>query len=57
MRIYTVDYGILIETAENFDWWVLGAMAELSDDGKAPEDITYQTVLQLAEQIRKSLVE
>lgn len=54
---YTVDYGILIETPENFDWWVLGAMAELSDDGEAPQDITYESVLELAEQIRQSLVE
>lgn len=54
---YTVDYGILIETAENFDWWVLGAMAELSNDGKAPEGITYESVLKLTEHIRESLVE
>jgi len=52
---YTMDYGILIETAENFDWWVLGAMSELSDDGKAPENVTYEHVLQLAQQIRQSL--
>jgi len=54
---YTAEYGILIKTAENFDWWVRGAMAELSDDGKAPESVTYESVLQLAEQIRESLVE
>jgi len=29
-------------------------MAELSDDGKAPEDVTYEKVLRLAQQIRKS---
>jgi hypothetical protein len=49
-----VPYGLLIETKEDFDKWVLGAMAELSDDGKAPESITYESVLQLAEQIRES---
>jgi hypothetical protein len=32
-------------------------MAELSDGGKAPENITYERVLRLAEQIRESLVE
>ena len=41
----------------DFDTFVLGAMAELSDDGKAPEHITYENVMQLAEQIRESLVE
>jgi len=30
-------------------------MAELSDDGQAPENVTYKSVLQLAEQIRASL--
>jgi hypothetical protein len=46
-----------IKAVEDFDKWVLGAMAELSDDGKAPENVTYERVLWLAEQIRKSLVE
>jgi len=53
----TVDYGILIETSEDFDEWVLGAMAELSDDGKAPEGFTYDEVLELAEEIRASMEE
>jgi hypothetical protein len=47
-----VAYGMLIETAEDFDAWVLGAMAELSDDGKAPEGITFERVLDLADDIR-----
>jgi len=47
---YTLDYGIRIETEEDFNTWVLGAMAELSDDGKAPENVTYESVLQLSEQ-------
>jgi len=46
-----------IEAVEDFGKWVLGAMSELSDDGKAPENITYERVLRLAEQIRESLVE
>jgi hypothetical protein len=41
-----------IEAVQDFDKWVLGAMAELSDDGKVPENITYERVLRLAEQIR-----
>jgi len=46
-----------IETSEDFDEWVLGAMAELSDDGKAPEGFTYDEVLELAEEIRASMEE
>ncbi len=52
-----VPYGLLIKTKEDFDKWVLGAMAALSDDGKAPENVTYESVLQLAEQIRESLAQ
>ncbi len=40
---------------EEVDTWVLGAMAELSDNGKPPEGIIYESVLQLARQIRESL--
>jgi len=50
----TVNCSLLIEGAEDFDKWVLGAMTELSDYGKAPEDVTYERVLQLAEQVRES---
>lgn len=53
----SVDYGIQIETEEDFDKWIRGAMAELSDDGKAPKNVTYENVLRLAEQIRKSLAQ
>lgn len=52
-----VDYGMLIETSGDFDKWVLDAMAELSDDKMAPESITYNGVLELAQQIRESLDE
>lgn len=48
----TVKPEFSIETAEEFDEWVLGAMAELADDGTAPTDVTYQKVLDLAEKIR-----
>jgi len=50
----TAEYGLLIETGEDFDKWVLGAMAELSDEGKAPTGLTYERVLRLAEEVRKS---
>ena len=53
----TAEYGILIETNEDFETWVLGAIAELSDDGKAPQDITYESVLELSEQLTESLAE
>jgi hypothetical protein len=46
---------LVIDTNQDFNTWVRGAMAELSDDGKAPPHITYENVLQLAEKIRKSL--
>ena len=46
-----------IKSKEEFGTWVLGAMAELSDDGQAPEDVTYESVLQLTKQIRESLAQ
>jgi len=46
-----------IKSEEEFDTWVLGAMAELSDDEKAPECVTYESVLQLTKQIRESLAQ
>jgi len=51
----TVDCSLLIDSANEFDKWVRGAMAELSDDGKAPEHVTYENVLRLTEQIRSGL--
>jgi hypothetical protein len=47
----TTDYGVPIETAEDFETWVLGAMAELSDTGTAPSQVTYQAVLELIQQV------
>ena len=46
---------LVIDTNKDFNMWVLGAMAELSDNGEAPEHVTYKNVLQLARRIRKSL--
>ena len=47
-----VDCNLLIVNASDFDTWVLSAMEELSDDGKAPVGITYDKVIQLAQTIR-----
>ncbi len=59
-RHFTFDHTTVkpefpIETAAEFDEWVLGAMAELSEDGKAPADVTYQKVIDLAQQVRTSV--
>lgn len=48
---------LAINSEEEFDTWVRGAMAELSDDGKAPENVTHESVLQLTKQIRESLAQ
>jgi len=48
---------LTISDAEDFNTFVLGAMAALSDDGKAPEGVTYESVLQLTKQIRESLAQ
>jgi outer membrane lipoprotein-sorting protein len=48
------EYGVPIETAEDFDTWVLGAMAELSDTGMAPSHVTYEAVLNLVQQVRST---
>lgn len=53
----TVNCSLLIGGAEDFDKWVLGAMAELSDEGTAPAAITYQRVLALAKQVRQTSAE
>jgi hypothetical protein len=46
---------LTINSSDDFNTWIHGAMAEFSDDGKAPEGVTYESVLQLARRIRKSL--
>ena len=44
------DHGIVIESSEDFNKWVLGAMAEFSDSGLPPQDLTYEGVLALSKQ-------
>jgi hypothetical protein len=47
-----VDCGIPVDTSEDFEKWVLGAMTELSDGGVAPAPVTYENVMKLVEEIR-----
>lgn len=54
---YSLYNNTMVICDDEFDTFVLGAMAELSNNGKAPADITYGGVLQLAQQIRASLTE
>jgi hypothetical protein len=51
-----VDYGIKIETEEEFNKWVIGAMVELSNEKELAESITYENVLQLAKKVRSSFI-
>ncbi len=51
----TVGSGVAVQSAEDFDKWVRGAMAGFSDSGKPPVDVTYQTVCDLARQVRTSI--
>lgn len=43
---------MVIDNSDDFDEFVMGAMAEFSDDGEVSENVTYETVLELAEEIR-----
>jgi hypothetical protein len=46
----------MVETEEDFNRLVLGAMAERNDSASPPEQVTYASVLQMARQIRATLV-
>jgi hypothetical protein len=46
---------LTIRSESEFDTWVRGAMAELSDDGTAPKHVTYRKVMQLARQTRMTI--
>ncbi len=46
---------MIINSEQEFDIWVRGAMAELSDEGRAPEYVTYENILRLVKRIRESL--
>ena len=53
-RPISVENDLTIASEAEFDTWVRGAMAELSDDGTAPASMTYKSVMALAQQIRSS---
>jgi hypothetical protein len=53
-RFNLFNNSTIIEEDE-FDTFVRGAMAELSDSGLAPEHVTYDNVLNLADEIRESM--
>jgi hypothetical protein len=44
-----------VRSPNDFDTWVRGAMAELSDSGAPPDGITYDYVMELSRQIRASV--
>jgi len=50
--IHMADYGFPVGNAADFERCVLGAMAEFSDGGTPPPDVTWQKVVDLAQKIR-----
>jgi hypothetical protein len=54
---FGVLHDIVIENEQDFNMWVLGAMAELSDGEKPVDNLTYQDVLQLAQKISRSITQ
>lgn len=46
------EYGLPVGNAADFQKYVLGAIAELSDSGTPPSDVTWQKVVDLARQKR-----
>jgi len=46
-----------IQDAEDFAVFVRGAMADLSEDGYVPEHVTYENVLELIDEIKRSTVQ
>ncbi|HUW19833.1 MAG TPA: hypothetical protein VMW16_11075 [Sedimentisphaerales bacterium] len=46
---------LTIENSKDFDKFVRGAMEELSDGGKAPDEATYENVLRLSQNLRLCL--
>ena len=46
-----------IKTEDDFNNFVLGAMAGRSDDGLIPEYVNYENILQLAKRLRESLAQ
>ncbi|MHC5088495.1 MAG: hypothetical protein ACYSOT_02680, partial [Planctomycetota bacterium] len=46
---------LTIKNQQDFETYLLGAMAEMSNDGNIPEQITYEKVLKLSDQLYDSL--
>jgi len=53
---FGVSTDIEITNEMQFNDLVLGAMAELSDDGVAPAHITYKNVMELSKQLQETSV-
>jgi hypothetical protein len=53
-HVFALCLGLLanVHDAEGFERCVLGAMAEFSDTGKPPADVTWEKVVDLARQMR-----
>ena len=45
---------LTIKNKEDFDTWIRGAMAELSDNGIAPENVTYENITKVISDLRTS---
>ncbi len=54
-RVQGLYEDIIIDSQEDFSQWILGSMADLSDTGTAPPNVTYRNVMQLAGDLRQSL--
>lgn len=53
---YKLGAGVgIVVTRDNFETYLLSAMGQLSDEDAAPEHVTYDSVLELSDRIRKSL--
>jgi len=54
-KVQALHHDLVIHGPEDFEQWVLGAMADMSDAGLAPAHVTYENVMKLAEELRQSL--
>ena len=52
-----ISTAFTIEDEQDFQDFVIGAMAELCDPGTAPEDLTYTDVPELTQSLRKQIQE
>ena len=43
-----------VKNEKDFDTWIRGAMAELSDNGSVPEDVTFESVTTVIDSLRAS---